>query len=43
MSVYTDGINSSEIRSVYTDENILLVYTDRIFNGLFFQTILPTE
>ena len=35
LSVYTDEITLSEIRSVYTDENIPSVYTDRISDDLY--------
>jgi len=35
LSVYTDGLTPSEIRSVYTDRICSSVYTDRISDGLY--------
>jgi hypothetical protein len=35
LSVYTDGIRPSAIRSVHTDGSIPSVYTDRIADGLY--------
>jgi len=35
MWVYTDGLDPSEKRSVYTDGNIPSVYTDRFADGLY--------
>jgi len=35
LSVYTDGLNPSATRSVYTDGNITSVYTDRVADGVY--------
>ena len=35
LSVYTDGLDMSAKRSVYTDKNNLSVSTDRFANGVY--------
>jgi hypothetical protein len=43
LSVYTDGINPSATWSVYTDENIPSVYTDRVaYFCRYIPTVSPT-